>query len=202
LLINFRGSTNYGQNFLESLPGNIGIFDAQDVMQAFRKATDTFHYLLSMDNAVITGGSHGGYLTTLLIGLYPDAFKRAATRNPVTNIAHNYAITDIPDWCIIEAGISKHYDSTYIATPEDYQKMYRISPIWLADKVKTPLLLMLGDADRRVPMSQGIDFFKVIKARGVQTRCLVYPGNQHALNDSVATEGDVWVNTALWLGSD
>jgi acylaminoacyl-peptidase len=65
-----------------------------------------------------------------------------------------------------------------------------------ARRVKTPLLILLGDADKRVPPPQSYDYFRLLRARGVRSRCLNYPGAGHGLVDVAA---DVWVNSALWL---
>jgi len=87
--------------------------------------------------------------------------------------------------------------------------------------------VLIIDADRRVPMAQAVDYYKILKAQGVITRymlfsrydltmhviysrtlqrlawvivrLLVYPNNRHSLRDSVGSESDTWVNSALWL---
>lgn len=199
LLINFRGSTGYGQDFLECLPGHIGDYDVEDCISLMEHFLKLHPDISSKDNVVAMGGSHSGFLVLSLIGKFPSLFKSAVARNPVSNIAHMYSCTDIQDWCAIESGISIDYSGELVPSPADYASMYQISPISFVSNVQTPLLLMLGDQDRRVPMSQAIDYFKVLKARQVRTRCLVYPGNQHALSDKIDTEADMWVNVALWL---
>jgi acylaminoacyl-peptidase len=199
LLVNFRGSTGYGQDMLESLPGHIGRYDVEDCLTALENVLREFPDRVCRSEVVVTGGSHGGFLVTSLIGRHPEMFLSAVARNPVTNIAHMYGSTDIPDWCVVESGISRSYSSSRVLEASDYALMYSLSPISFADRVTTPLLLLLGDNDRRVPMSQSLDYYKTLKSLGVTVRCLVYPMEQHGLCDRVSLEADVWVNTALWL---
>ena len=251
-LVNYRGSRGYGQNFLSSLPGKCGRQDVDDVMQSLEDVKKVIE--VDSSKVSIFGGSHGGFLTTHLIGKFhiciqppwvvrssfwrkptqpqpcvvlvvhmfialcaysvhqpyfffplflrfpgqfPDTFWAAATRNPVTNVAHMASSTDIPDWCYVECGIP--YEVDRLPTSEDYSIMFNASPIAHAGNVKTPLLMMVGDADRRVPMTQGIDYYKLLKARGVNTRLLVYPENRHSLANTLAAESDSWVNSALWM---
>ncbi|KAJ3158339.1 hypothetical protein HK101_001350, partial [Irineochytrium annulatum] len=159
---NFRGSTGYGQQFLESLPGHCGDWDVQDCIKAMETTLEAVPEL-EKENVVVMGGSHGGFLTLWLIAKFPEKFKAAVARNPVANIAHMISTTDIPDWCAFECGLA--WDKTKVATAADYERMYAASPVSQIDKVKTPTLLMLGDLDRRVPMSQGLDYYRVLKAR-------------------------------------
>jgi acylaminoacyl-peptidase len=53
--------------------------------------------------AAVVGGSHGGFLTGHLVGQHPAAFRCGGLRNPVLNIALMVGLTDIPDWCYVEA---------------------------------------------------------------------------------------------------
>jgi dipeptidyl aminopeptidase/acylaminoacyl peptidase len=119
-------------------------------------------------STAVFGGSHGGFLTTHLIGQYPTLFTAAATRNPVTNVAAMSALTDIPDWCYAESGLP--YSPQRVPTAAEYAHMLSVSPIVHAGAVQTPLLMLLGASDARVPIAQGIDYYKLLKARGVNTR--------------------------------
>ena len=118
LHVNYRGSTGYGQASIDSLPGNIGDNDVQDMMTAVHevvaalnddamygqeKASDFAFNKIDLSRICVVGGSHGGFLTGHLIGQYPSYFAAAAMRNPVTNIPSMVGVTDIPDWCHIEA---------------------------------------------------------------------------------------------------
>lgn len=86
LLVNYRGSTGYGQNSINSLPGHIGTQDVRDMQQAAESCLKEFDF----KKAVVYGGSHGGFLTAHLIGQYPDFYSAAAIRNPVIQLEGNF----------------------------------------------------------------------------------------------------------------
>jgi acylaminoacyl-peptidase len=110
LHVNYRGSPGFGQDSIHSLPGKIGKNDVDDMMTALNRAlalrfdastarvsADSTHPLLVNSSRVsVVGGSHGGFLAGHLIGQYPEVFKAAAMRNPVTNIPAMYSVSDIP----------------------------------------------------------------------------------------------------------
>lgn len=105
-----------------------------------------------------------------MIGQYPTAFKSAAVRNPVCNIAAMASCTDIPDWCYFEAGLPYSSKPPSLPTAEHYAQMFNASPIRYLGQVQTPLLMLLGGADKRVPIPQAQDYAKLLKSRGVKTR--------------------------------
>nr|XP_055023085.1 acylamino-acid-releasing enzyme-like isoform X1 [Misgurnus anguillicaudatus] len=194
LLVNYRGSLGFGQDSIFSLPGNIGTQDVKDV----QFAVDSVLKLGDFDEQKIAviGGSHGGFLACHLIGQYPEFYKACVTRNPVTNLTSMIGSTDIPDWCMVEAGYD--YNTNIQLSPAVLEQMLNKSPIKHVIKVKTPVLLMLGEDDRRVPNKQGIEYYKALKALKVPVRLLWYPGNNHALS-KVDAESDAFVNGALWM---
>jgi acylaminoacyl-peptidase len=114
------------------------------------------------------GGSHGGFLVTHLSGQRPDLFSATATRNPVTDVACMSSLTDIPDWCYTECGLD--YSRDHLPSTKDYETMLKCSPIYYADKVKAPLLMLLGASDLRVPNAQAINYFKFCKSKGTKAR--------------------------------
>ena len=84
-------------------------------------------------------------------------FVAAAVRNPVVNIGANYLTCDIPDWCLSETGCETPLTVIGASSPgneEHLLNMFRASPVALIEQVKTPLLLLLGKNDKRVPMGQ------------------------------------------------
>jgi dipeptidyl aminopeptidase/acylaminoacyl peptidase len=117
LLINYRGSTGYGQGLVESLHGKVGRQDVDDVKDAIDEVLKTRTYL-DGGRVGVCGGSHGGFLSLHLVGQYPELFKSTAVRNPVTNIATMYGATDIPDWCYTETGSPFAYAQVDFCFPQ------------------------------------------------------------------------------------
>ncbi|XP_078683967.1 acylamino-acid-releasing enzyme-like [Branchiostoma floridae x Branchiostoma belcheri] len=194
LMVNYRGSLGFGQDFVESLPGKVGTQDVTDMQHAVNTVVESEG--VSKDQLFLCGGSHGGFLVTHLIGQYPDTYKACVARNPVTNIASMFMITDIPDWCCVEAGLTPDYHVP--PSPEIYSAMLTKSPIYHADKIKTPTMIMLGEVDKRCPPSQGKELYRLLNTRGIPARLLVYPDNSHPIS-KVDAEADAFVNIYKWF---
>nr|XP_006824485.1 PREDICTED: acylamino-acid-releasing enzyme-like [Saccoglossus kowalevskii] len=71
------------------------------------------------------------------------------------------------------------------------------SPIKYIDKMITPTLILLGAVDIRVPPKQGHELYKALKSRGVKTKLLLYPDNNHPIA-KVDAEADAFINTYQW----
>ncbi|NWT16861.1 ACPH enzyme, partial [Vireo altiloquus] len=194
LLVNYRGSLGFGQDNVASLPGNVGTQDVRDVQLCVERVLQ--EEKLDASRVALVGGSHGGFLACHLIGQFPDTYHACVVRNPVVNIASMVATTDIPDWCLTETGLP--YKPDALPDPAQWTDMLHKSPMRYVDQVRAPVLLMLGEDDRRVPPKQGLEYYRALKARGVPTRLLWYPGNNHALA-GVEAEADGFMNMALWL---
>lgn len=141
---------------------------------------------ISNVNNFIFGGSHGGFIAAHLIARYPDFYRGAALRNPVTDIGAMISDTDIPDWCYAEAGIDFNPSKPNFQV-ENYSKLYGMSPISRIKERVSPALLMLGEDDRRVPPSQGKRWAEKLIGNGHSVTTLMFPDTGHAL-DSVDAE--------------
>ncbi len=98
----------------------------------------------------------------------------------------------------MEAGHEYDFSSYNPATAEALANMLAASPVAHIDKVKTATLLALGLKDRRVPASQGIEYYHLLKARGVPAKLLVFPEDTHAI-DQPASEAEHIVAIARWF---
>uniref|UniRef100_A0A1A8IM66 Acylamino-acid-releasing enzyme n=4 Tax=Nothobranchius kuhntae TaxID=321403 RepID=A0A1A8IM66_NOTKU len=195
LMVNYRGSTGFGQDSILSLIGQIGNQDVKDVQRAVLTALQG-DKTLNPERLAVIGGSHGGFLSCHLIGQYPDFYRACAARNPVINAATLLGTSDIVDWRYTSAGFLFSYDN--IPTAEALAVMLEKSPITHAAKIKAPVLLMLGGKDRRVSPHQGLELYKVLKSRGSPVRLLWFPEDGHSLS-RVDTQADCFLNTVLWL---
>jgi pimeloyl-ACP methyl ester carboxylesterase len=195
LYINFRGSTGFGQRMLATLPGKCGTQDVNDCIRAVELllARTGAARVCDRSSLHVQGGSHGGFLCTHLIGQRPDLFQTAVARNPVCSLSSTAASSDIPDWAYLE-GLGKDWDPAYVPSPDDYARMLAASPLAHVKQVRTPLLMLLGGADRRVPPAQALDYLRLVKAQGVRTRALFYQEGKHPLGETISMEADVWVN--------
>ncbi|XP_067684751.1 acylamino-acid-releasing enzyme-like isoform X1 [Haliotis asinina] len=194
LMVNYRGSVGFGQNSVDSLLGNVGDQDVKDVWAAAMSVIEMG--VVDSERLLVFGGSHGGFLTTHLIGQYPTKFKSAACRNPVIDLTTMYGVTDIPDWVFEEIGQS--FEFTSLTSAAILGELWKRSPLSYVSQVTTPILLMIGKDDLRVPTTQARQYHRCLKARNKIVRFLAYEDNSHPII-SVPAESDAFVNIMLWF---
>ncbi|CAB1449242.1 unnamed protein product [Pleuronectes platessa] len=195
LMVNYRGSTGFGQDSILSLIGHIGSQDVKDVQRAVLTALQS-DLTLDPKRLAVIGGSHGGFLSCHLVGQYPEFYRACAARNPVINAATLLGTSDIVDWRYTSVGIQYSYDQ--IPTAEALALMLEKSPITHAAQIKAPVLLMLGGRDRRVSPHQGLELYKALKSRSSPVRLLWFAEDGHSLA-RVDTQANCFLNTVLWL---
>ncbi|XP_038211938.1 acylamino-acid-releasing enzyme-like isoform X2 [Zerene cesonia] len=191
--INYRGSIGSGDSSVRFLPQRIGRADVIDCKMAADEAIK--RYSVNENKLCLFGGSHGGFLVAHLSGQYPDFFRVTVSRNPVIDLSSMASVSDIPDWCYVEAGLD--FNESGPVTEDALLSMRRCSPIVHVHKVKTPTALMLGSADKRVPAYQGLEYAKRLHANGVVHKVFMYDDN-HALRTQSA-EMDNLINGAEWF---
>mmetsp|Transcript_82199 Transcript_82199/g.100861 ORF Transcript_82199/g.100861 Transcript_82199/m.100861 type:complete len:128 (-) Transcript_82199:963-1346(-) len=119
-----------------------------------------------------------------------------------------FSLTDIPDW-VLHEGLGNIYDYDKILnifktrglTSQECKELNNKSPYSHINKVITPLQLLLGTKDQRVPMQQSIEYYKILKAKNGSNnvRMLIYDKCQHSLNDDIQQQKDVWINIISWF---
>ncbi|XP_062168611.1 acylamino-acid-releasing enzyme-like isoform X1 [Alnus glutinosa] len=197
LIVNYRGSLGFGEEALQSLPGKVGSQDVNDVLTAIDHVIDKG--LASPSKITVLGGSHGGFLTTHLIGQAPDKFVAAAVWNPVCNLALMVGTTDISGWCYVEACGSKGKDSFTEAPPAEQLTLFHSkSPISHLSKVKTPILFLLGAQDLRVPVSNALQYARALKEKGAVVKVIVFPNDTHAI-DRPQSDFESSLNIGVWF---
>ncbi|KAJ4767510.1 Acylamino-acid-releasing enzyme [Rhynchospora pubera] len=197
LMVNYRGSLGFGEEALQSLPGNIGSQDVNDVLAALDYVIEKG--LIDANKVVVVGGSHGGFLTTHLIGQAPDRFVAAVARNPVCNLSLMVGTTDIPDWVYFES-CGKEGKNYFSESPsvEYLSLFYQKSPISHLSKVKTPVLFLLGAQDLRVPMSNGLQYVRALRERGGEVKVIVFPDDVHGI-DRPQSDFEGFLNVGVWF---
>ncbi|KAK2400018.1 acylamino-acid-releasing enzyme [Trifolium repens] len=197
LVVNYRGSLGFGEEPLQSLPGKVGSQDVNDVLSAIDHVINLG--LASPSKITVMGISHGGFLSTHLIGQAPEKFVAAAAINPVCNFALMVGTTDIPDWCYVEAfGINARNRFTEAPSEEDLTLFYSKSPISHVSKVKTPTLFLLGAQDLRVPIFDGLQYARALREKGVDAKIIMFQNDVHALKRP-QSEWECLLNIVVWF---
>lgn len=164
---NPRGSAGYGKAFRYANKADWGGGDFEDI----QAGVDALISRGIVDSArmAVMGWSYGGYMTAWTIG-HTNRFKAAALGAPVTDLLSFTGTTDIADF------LPDYFGGDAWEKAELYRAH---SPITYADKVTTPTLVLQGDADERVPLGQGLEFYHAVKRRGVPAKMVVYPRQPH-----------------------
>lgn len=179
--VNYHGSSGFGHAFLDSITHRWGELELQDV----EAATDWLLKKPWVDRQRIfaTGGSYGGYMVAWMNGhVKPGRYQAYVCHAGCFDWVAMFA-EDAYTWFPRELGAS-YWD--------DMAKVHAQSPHAFAGKMKTPTLVIHGALDYRVPDGQGLAYYNTLKARGVDSRLVWFPDENH------------WIlkprNSKLWYG--
>lgn len=201
---NYTGSTGFGDNYTKSLIGHILETDIKEIIYLADSARSIEELNLDPLKCFAFGGSYGGALIFSMATKYPDFFTSAATANGFTNAISMIATSDIPDYIFSEfiqgTPASDGARVTILRDSETLVKLHESSPIYLVDKVTTPLLIAVGGEDNRVPTAQSIEFYRALKKFGkCKVKMLYYPDSGHSITTS-DEPFDLFLNVANWFG--
>ena len=161
---NFHGSSGFGQDFADAINPDWRTKPLADI-QAATKWFEQQSWI-DTDRMVAGGASYGGYLTSVLLGT-EHPFKALLIHAAVYNMYSQMAA----DFAVHSTRFGGFWDN-----PDIYKS---ISPHYHADKFKTPTLVIHGQLDYRVPVGQGFELFRTLQSRGVASRMIYFPDENH-----------------------
>ena len=164
---NPRGSSGYGTEFRRANLQDWGGGDYQDLMTGVDKVIEMG--VADPDRLGVMGWSYGGFMTSWIV-TQTNRFKAASAGAPVTNLMSFNGTADIPSF------IPDYFGGQSWEVMDRYQKH---SPMFNVKGVTTPTMVQHGEADIRVPISQGYEFYNALKAQKVPARMLVLPRQPH-----------------------
>jgi len=166
--INFHGSTGYGQKFTDSISGDWGGKPYVDLMKGLDYVEKTYPFIDKNREAAL-GASYGGYMANWLLG-HTNRFKCIVSHDGMFNAESAYGMTEelwFPNW---EFG----------GPPWKKRDVYRKwSPHEYAANFKTPTLVVHGQNDYRLDVSQGFDLFTTLQILKVPSKMLYFPDEGH-----------------------
>ena len=168
VMINFHGSTGYGQKFTDSISGDWGGKPYIDLMKGLDYVEKTYPFIDKTREAAL-GASYGGYMANWLLG-HTNRFKCIVSHDGMFNAESAYSTTEelwFPEW-------------EFRGPPWQQRELYRkSSPHLFADKFKTPTLVVHGQLDYRLDVSEGFQLFTTLQRLKIPSKMLYFPDEGH-----------------------
>jgi dipeptidyl aminopeptidase/acylaminoacyl peptidase len=168
VMINFHGSTGYGQKFTDSISGDWGGKPYEDLMKGLDYVEKTYPFI-NKDRMAALGASYGGYMANWILG-HTDRFKCIVSHDGVFNTESAYGTTEelwFVEW---------EFKGPVWKNRELYRKF---SPHLFAEKFKTPTLVVHGQLDYRLDVSEGFQLFTTLQRLKVPSKMLYFPDEGH-----------------------
>ena len=165
---NPTGSTGYGQKLTDDISGDWGGNAYKDIMNATDYALNNFSYI-DKQNTFAAGASYGGYMINWIEG-HTNRFNALVSHDGVFDITSMYGTTEelwFPEW---------EFKGVPWKNPELYEKW---SPSKYIQNAKTPMLIVEGANDFRVPEGQAFELFTSLQRQGVECEFLYFPDEYH-----------------------
>ncbi len=188
---NPRGSTGYGQKFVNEISGDWGGKVYTDLMNGVSEVIRRNKFI-DRNRIGAAGASYGGYMVNWIEGHNNDPrahFKVLVSHDGVYNLSSMYGGTEelwFPEW-------------EFKGTPWTNKAMYeRWSPHNFVANFKTPILVIHGELDYRVPIGEGLQLYTAVQRRGVESKLLIFPDEGHWVLKPQNSQ--LWHHTVLgWL---
>jgi dipeptidyl aminopeptidase/acylaminoacyl peptidase len=168
IMINFHGSTGYGQKFVDAINGDWGGAPFEDLMKGLDYAEEHYAFI-DKDRECALGASYGGYMANWILG-HTDRFKCIVSHDGMFNAESAWGTTEelwFNDW-------------EFKGTPYDNRASYeKWSPHQFAKNFKTPTLVIHGQRDYRLDVSEGLQLFTTLQMERVPSKMLYFPDEGH-----------------------
>ncbi|MBK8950741.1 MAG: S9 family peptidase [Flavobacteriales bacterium] len=169
VMIDFHGSTGYGQAFTDAINEHWGDRPLEDLQKGLAFALGKYPFL-DGGNVAALGASYGGYMINWIAGVWNQPFKALVSHCGIFDTrAMGYSTEELwfTDW---ENG------GSVFTKPANYETF---NPLLHAEKWRVPMLVIHGDKDFRVPLTQGIGSFTACQAKGIESKYLRFPDENH-----------------------
>ena len=171
--VDFHGSTGYGQDFTDAINGDWGGKPLEDLQKGLAAALE-LDSQIDGSRACAMGASYGGYMMNWIAGQWPDRFKCLVQHDGLFDMRSFYYSTEelwFPRW---------DFGGSYAEARETYE---RWNPVNHVDEWQTPMLVITGEKDFRVPYTQGLQSYTALQERGIPSQLLVFPNENHWVLD-------------------
>jgi dipeptidyl aminopeptidase/acylaminoacyl peptidase len=188
VMIDFHGSPGYGQAFTDSISRDWGGKPLVDLQKGLAAAVEKFPWL---DGARVCalGASYGGFMMNWIEGKWPDRFRCIVNHDGLFDQRTMYYSTEelwFPEW---------EFGGPYYLNPQGYEQS---NPADFVAQWHTPMLVIHGEKDYRIPHTQGIAAFTALQRRGIDSKLLVFPDENHWVLKPANSV--LWYHTVLgWL---
>jgi dipeptidyl aminopeptidase/acylaminoacyl peptidase len=188
VMVDFHGSTGYGQAFCDSIRGDWGGKPLEDLQKGLAAALERYPWM-DGERVAALGASFGGYMINWIAGNWPERFRCLVNHDGNLDERFAYFDTDelwFPEWDHI---------GTPWQNPDSYEEH---NPANFVKSWKTPMLVIHGGLDFRVPETQGLATFNVLQRLGVPSKLLYFPDENHWVQKPA--NSILWHETVLsWL---
>ena len=169
VMIDFHGSTGYGQAFTDSVSQHWGDRPLEDLQKGWAAAQQRYGFL-DGDKACALGASYGGYMVNWIAGNWPGEFKCLVNHDGVFDtFGMGYSTEELwfTEW---------EFGGTPYDNPRGYQQF---NPANHVQNWRDPMLVIQGDRDYRIPTAQALSTFTALQRRGIESRLVVFPDENH-----------------------
>jgi dipeptidyl aminopeptidase/acylaminoacyl peptidase len=188
VMIDFHGSPGYGQAFTDSISRDWGGKPLIDLQKGLAAAEERYPWL-DGNRACALGASYGGFMMNWIEGSWPDGFRCIVNHDGLFDQRTMYYSTEelwFPEW---------EFGGPYYLNPQGYEQF---NPANYVAQWHTPMLVIHGEKDFRIPYTQGLAAFTALQRRGIESRLLLFPDENHWVLKPANSV--LWYHTVLgWL---